>query len=202
MIRAIRGFSFLFGVSSWSVKNLPPYNRHNQTTAGQNPAAGRKLQMLSIRPAHAGDVSALNALIRELAEFEHLPVSVTDAALMRDGFGERPRFRALMAEWDGQPAGYAFFFDYYSTFEGRAGIFLEDIYVREPFRRKKIGYALLARVAAIALEENCFGVRWQVLDWNTPAIEFYRRIGADFLDEWKTVSLDGDAMERMAESAR
>ena len=158
--------------------------------------------MLSIRPAHAGDVSALNALIRELAEFEHLPVSVTDAALMRDGFGERPRFRALMAEWDGQPAGYAFFFDYYSTFEGRAGIFLEDIYVREPFRRKNIGYALLARVAAIALEENCFGVRWQVLDWNTPAIEFYRRIGADFLDEWKTVSLDGDAMERMAESAK
>jgi GNAT superfamily N-acetyltransferase len=158
--------------------------------------------MLSIRPAHAGDVSALNALIRELAEFEHLPVSVTDAALLRDGFGERPRFRVLMAEWGGQPAGYAFFFDYYSTFEGRAGIFLEDIYVRERFRGRKIGYALLARVAAIALEENCFGVRWQVLDWNTPAIEFYRRIGAEFLDEWKTVSLDGEAMEHMAQSAK
>ena len=158
--------------------------------------------MLSIRPAHAGDVSALNALIRELAEFEHLPVSVTDDALLRDGFGERPRFRALMAEWDGKPAGYAFFFDYYSTFEGRAGIFLEDIYVRERFRGKKIGSALLARVAAIAKQEKCFGVRWQVLDWNTPAIEFYRKIGADFLDEWKTVNLDGDAMERMAESAK
>jgi GNAT superfamily N-acetyltransferase len=158
--------------------------------------------MLSIRPAHAGDVSALNALIRELAEFEHLPVSVTDDALLRDGFGERPRFRALMAEWDGKPAGYAFFFDYYSTFEGRAGIFLEDIYVRERFRGKKIGSALLARVAAIAKEEKCFGVRWQVLDWNAQAIEFYRKIGAEFLDEWKTVSLDGDAMERMAESAK
>src|SRR5882724_8753605 len=155
--------------------------------------------MLSIRPAHAGDVSALNALIRELAEFEHLPVSVTDDALLRDGFGERPRFRALMAEWNGKPAGYAFFFDYYSTFEGRAGIFLEDIYVRECFRGKKIGSTLLARVAAIAKEQKCFGVRWQVLDWNAPAIEFYRKIGADFLDEWKTVNLDGDAMERMAE---
>ena len=158
--------------------------------------------MLSIRPAHAEDVSALNALIRELAEFEHLPVSVTDDALLRDGFGERPRFRALMAEWDGKPAGYAFFFDYYSTFEGRAGIFLEDIYVRERFRGKKIGSTLLARVAAIAKEQKCFGVRWQVLDWNAPAIEFYRKIGAEFLDEWKTVSLDGDAMERMAESAK
>jgi GNAT superfamily N-acetyltransferase len=158
--------------------------------------------MLSIRPAHAGDVSALNALIRELAEFEHLPVSVTDAALLRDGFGERPRFRALIAEWDGKPAGYAFFFDYYSTFEGCAGIFLEDIYVRERFRGKKIGSALLARVAAIAKEEKCFGVRWQVLDWNTPAIEFYRKIGAEFWDEWKTVSLQGDALDRLAESTR
>jgi len=158
--------------------------------------------MLSIRPAHAEDVSALNALIRELAEFEHLPVSVTDDALLRDGFGERPRFRALMAEWDGKPAGYAFFFDYYSTFEGCAGIFLEDIYVRERFRGKKIGSALLARVAANAKEQKCCGVSWQVLDWNAPAIEFYRKIGAEFLDEWKTVSLDGDAMERMAESAQ
>jgi GNAT superfamily N-acetyltransferase len=158
--------------------------------------------MLSIRPAHAGDVSALNALICELAEFEHLPVSVTDDALLRDGFGERPRFRALMAEWDGKPAGYAFFFDYYSTFEGCAGIFLEDIYVRERFRGQKIGSALLARVAAIAKEEKCFGVRWQVLDWNTPAIEFYRKIGAEFWDEWKTVSLQGDALDRLAESTR
>jgi GNAT superfamily N-acetyltransferase len=156
--------------------------------------------MLSIRPAEAGDVSVLNALIRELAEFERLPVSVTDADLLRDGFGARPKFRALIAEWDSQPAGYAFFFDYYSTFEGRAGVFLEDIYVREAFRGKKIGHALLAQVAAIAREENCFGVRWQVLDWNTRAIEFYRRIGAEFLDEWRTVNLQGDALERLAGS--
>ena len=84
----------------------------------------------------------------------------------------------LVAEWDGKPAGYAFFFDYYSTFEGRAGMFLEDLYVREQYRGKGIGKALLAEVATIAQQENCFGVRWQVLDWNTPAIEFYRQIWA------------------------
>jgi GNAT superfamily N-acetyltransferase len=154
--------------------------------------------MLSIRPAHAGDVPLLVTLIHEFAAFERLPVTVTEASLLRDGFGERPRFRVLMAEWDGQPAGYAFFFDYYSTFEGRAGLFLEDVYVREQYRGKKIGNALMARVAAIAREENCFGVRWQVLDWNTAAIDFYRRLGAEFLDEWKTVSLQGVAFDRLA----
>jgi GNAT superfamily N-acetyltransferase len=143
----------------------------------------------------------LNTLIHEFAEFEHLPVTVTEAGLLRDGFCERPRFRVLIAEWDGEPAGYAFFFDYYSTFEGRAGLFLEDIYVREQCRGKEIGKALLARVAAISRAENCFGVRWQVLDWNTPAIDFYRKLGAEFLDEWKTVNLQGDALERLAGNA-
>ena len=150
--------------------------------------------MLSIRPAVAGDVPALNLLIRELAEFERLPAVVTEADLLRDGFGDSPKFRALMARWDEKPAGYALFFDYYSTFEGRAGLFLEDIYVRELYRGKGIGKALLAHIASVAREENCFGVRWQVLDWNTPAIDFYKGLGARFLDEWKTVSLDGDAL--------
>jgi GNAT superfamily N-acetyltransferase len=160
-----------------------------------------ELSMLSIRPAKASDTSLLVSLINELADFEHLPATVTEAALLRDGFGERPKFRVLVAEWNGDPAGYAFFFDYYSTFEGRPGIFLEDIYVREQYRGKKIGKALLAEVAMIAQVENCFGVRWQVLDWNNPAIEFYRQIGASFLDEWKTISLQGKALERLASSA-
>ncbi len=157
--------------------------------------------MLSIRPAIVSDVSLLITLIHEFAAFEHLPVSVTKEDLLRDGFGEHPRFRVLIAEWDRQPAGYAFFFDYYSTFEGRAGLFLEDIYVRDQFRGKGIGKALLARVAAIAQREHRFGVRWQVLDWNTPAIDFYRALGAQFLDEWKTVNLQGEALERVAGSA-
>lgn len=158
--------------------------------------------MLSIRPADAKDVSTLNILIHEFAAFEHLPVAATEAALLRDGFGEQPRFRVLMAEWKSQPAGYAFFFDYYSTFEGRPGLFLEDIYVRDQYRGKGIGKALLARVASIAKEHNCFGVRWEVLDWNTPAIEFYKNLGATFLNEWKTVNLDGDALDRLAGSAQ
>jgi GNAT superfamily N-acetyltransferase len=158
--------------------------------------------MLSIRPALAADVPALNALIHELAAFERLPVAVTEADLLRDGFCEPPKFRAFVAEWDGQPAAYALFFDYYSTFEGQGGLFLEDLYVRDQYRGKGIGKALLARVASVARQQNCFGVRWQVLDWNTPAIEFYKRLGVRFLDEWKTVSLDGDALVRVAEGSR
>src|SRR6185437_15051166 len=84
---------------------------------------------------------------------------------------DSPKFRVLVAEWDGQPAAYALFFDYYSTFEGRGGLFLEDLYVRDQYRGKGIGKALLVRVAAIARLENCFGVRWIVLYWNTPAIQ-------------------------------
>jgi GNAT superfamily N-acetyltransferase len=157
--------------------------------------------MLSIRPACAADVPTLNTLIHEFAEFERLPIAATEAGLLRDGFSESPKFRVLMAEWNDQPAGYALFFDYYSSFEGRAGLFLEDIYVRDQYRGKGIGKLLLARVALIAKEQNCFGVRWQVLDWNTPAIEFYERLGATFLDDWKTISLDGDALEQVARSS-
>lgn len=154
--------------------------------------------MLSIRSGHAGDVPLLRTLIREFAAYETLRATVTEASLLRDGFGDRPRFRVLIAEWDGQPAGYALFFDYYSTFESHAGLFIEDIYVREQYRGKDIGKALLARVAAIAREENCLALRWQVLDWNAGAIEFYRRLGAEFLDEWRAVSLQGEAFERLA----
>jgi GNAT superfamily N-acetyltransferase len=158
--------------------------------------------MLSIRYASAEDVPVLNTLIHEFAEFERLPIAATEAGLLRDGFSESPKFCVLMAEWDGQPAGYAFFFDYYSSFEGRPGLFLEDIYVRDQYRGKGIGRALLARVASIAKEQKCFGVRWQVLDWNTPAIDFYKGLGATFLDDWKTISLEGNALEQLAGSVR
>ena len=157
--------------------------------------------MLLIRAGHAGDVPLLRTFIREFAAYENLQATVTEASLLRDGFGDQPRFRVLIAEWDGQPAGYALFFDYYSTFESHAGFFIEDIYVREQYRGKNIGKALLARVAAIAREENCRGLRWQVLDWNTGAIEFYRKLGAEFLDEWRAVSLQGAAFERLAGTA-
>jgi GNAT superfamily N-acetyltransferase len=157
--------------------------------------------MLSIRPATASDVPRLSTLIYEFAAFERLPAAITEEKLLRDGFGAQPKFRVLLAEWDRQPAGYAFFFDYYSSFEGPA-IFLEDIYVRDPYRGKGIGKALLAQVAAIARQQSCIALRWQVLDWNTRAIEFYQELGAEFLDEWKTVNLSGDALKHMAAGAQ
>jgi GNAT superfamily N-acetyltransferase len=154
--------------------------------------------MLSIRPASEEDMPLLRDMIHEFAKFEKLPAVVTAADLVRDGFGAKPKFRALFAEWDGRLAGYAFFFDYYSTFEGRAAIFLEDIYVRDEFRGKGIGGALMARVAGIAKRESCFGMRWEVLDWNLPAIDFYRNMGATFLNAWNNVVLKDEAFERLA----
>jgi GNAT superfamily N-acetyltransferase len=160
--------------------------------------------MLKIRPATIDDAALLASLILELAEYDQLAqeVGVTAEAIARDGFGPHPKFRAVIAELDGQAAGYAVFFEFYSTFQARAGLFVDDIFVRPQFRKKGIGRALLAHVARIAWEEGYFCMRWEVLDWNTPAIEFYKRLGAEFLDEWRAVMLIGDALESVAESAK
>jgi GNAT superfamily N-acetyltransferase len=160
--------------------------------------------MLSIRPATVNDAPLLTTLIRELAEFERLSheASLTADDIARDGFGPTPKFRAVIAEWHGQAAGYAVFFEFYSTFQGRAGLFLEDIFVRPDFRKHGIGKALLAHVAGIAWKERYFCMRWEVLDWNTHAIDFYRNMGAVFLDEWKPAVLIGDALEAVAAAAK
>jgi GNAT superfamily N-acetyltransferase len=160
--------------------------------------------MLKIRPATANDAALLKTLIGELAEFERLSheVVITEEDLCRDGFGPQPKFRALIAEWNGESVGYAFFYITYSTFKGRAGLFLEDLFVRTQFRGKGIGKALLARLARIARDEQCYGVRWEVLDWNQPAIDFYQSLGAQFRDPWRSVSLTGEPLQRLAESVR
>ena len=160
--------------------------------------------MLLIRPATIEDAPLLTNLIRELAEFERLSheVRLTEQDVARDGFGETPKFRALIAEWEGQAAGYALFFEFYSTFQGRAGLFLEDLFVRPDFRKHGIGKALLAHVASVAWKEHHFCMRWEVLDWNTQAIDFYSKMGALFLDEWKAVCLIGDALQTVAEKAK
>ncbi len=152
--------------------------------------------MLSIRSANRNDVTLLKTLIQEMGEYEHLPILITEEALAREGFGPQPEFRVLIAEWDGQPAGYAFFFNCYSTFRGR-GLFLEDLFVRSQFRGKKVGDTLLSHVAAVCRKEECFGIMLNVLAWNRPAIEFFRKHHAKFLDDWKTACLDGEAMGRL-----
>jgi GNAT superfamily N-acetyltransferase len=160
--------------------------------------------MLSIRPATIHDAPLLATLIHELAEFEHLghEAGVTEHDIARDGFGVTPKFRAVIAEWNGQTAGYAVFFEFYSTFQGRAGLYLDDIFIRPDFRKHGIGKALLAHVAGIAWKEHYFCMRWEVLDWNTQAIDFYKKLGAVFLDEWKPACLIGDALEAVAEEAK
>jgi len=156
--------------------------------------------MLQIRSATREDVPVLISLIRGLAAYEnkaHQAV-VTREDLLRDGFGPQPKFRALVALWDEAPAGYASFFYFYSSFRGRAALFLEDLFVLESFRGKGIGRRLLSAVAKLALEEECYGLRWEVLDWNRPAIEFYEKLGASFLDERKVAAFNGEALRRVA----
>ena len=157
--------------------------------------------MLVIRPATAQDVPLICSLIHEFAEFEHDQSITTDESLLRDGFGSKPMFRVLLAEWESEPVGYSLFFDCYASFQG-PGIYLEDIFVRPEFRGIGIGRALCARVAAIARNENRFGVMFTVMDWNRQAIEFYQKLGASFLDDWKIVCLRGDALEGLAKEAR
>jgi len=158
--------------------------------------------MLTIRDATIADAALLRQMIWELADFEKQPDQVwtTEADIARDGFGADPQFRALIALWDGQPAGYAVFFSYYSTWRG-AGVYLEDLFVRPDFRGSGIGTALLARVARAAKQENRVFLKWEVLDWNQPAIEMYKAMGADFLDEWRSVFLSGDGLRKLAEKA-
>lgn len=158
--------------------------------------------MLHIRPATIHDVALLRTMIRELAEYERELdlVTIHEEDLTRDGFGETPRFRALIAEWQQQPAGYACFFGYYSTWVGR-GLFLEDLFVRQNFRGHAIGKALLAEVARIAIAEGCYGIHWEVLDWNETAIEFYKRLGAQFRDRWRRVLLTDEPLQQLAKNA-
>jgi GNAT superfamily N-acetyltransferase len=156
--------------------------------------------VLNIRSATREDVAVLLSLIRELATYEkkrHKAV-VTEDDVLRDGFGTQPKFRALIATWEDEPAGYASFFYFYSTFQGRPGLFLEDLFVLDRLRGKGIGKALLVAVAKLAIEEKCFGLRWEVLDWNRPAIKFYEKLGAEFLHERKVVTFDEEGLRRVA----
>jgi GNAT superfamily N-acetyltransferase len=157
----------------------------------------------TIRTATPADVPQILAFIRALAAYEREPdaVTATEADLLRDGFGPNPFYFCLIAEHGGHPAGFALYFFNYSTWKGRPGLYLEDIFVHPEFRGLGIGKALLCRVAALAIERDCPRLQWEVLDWNTPAIDFYRAMGAEFLDEWRNVRVSGDALQLLAGSA-
>jgi GNAT superfamily N-acetyltransferase len=157
----------------------------------------------TIRAATPADVPQILAFIRGLALYERAPdeVTATEEGLLRDGFGPRPFYHCLIADHDGLPAGFSLFFFNYSTWKGRPGIYLEDIYVEPEFRGRGIGKALLVQTAKFAVEHNCERLQWEVLDWNTPAIDFYRAMGSEFLDEWRNVRLSGEPLRRLAGAA-
>jgi len=157
---------------------------------------------LTIRPAAAGDVDEILALIRELAEYERAPgeVTATPADLLRDGFGEHPRFHVLLACEENRVAGFAFYFFAYSTWRAQPTLYLEDLFVRPAYRRRGLGVMLMRRLADEAVKTGCGRFQWQVLDWNEPAVRFYETLGAKILREWWTVRVEGDAIAKLAAS--
>lgn len=156
--------------------------------------------MLNFREAALQDIPLILSLIRELAEYEREPDAVrcTEDDLRRDGFGPNPKFRVILAEWNGAPAGMALFFNYYSTWQGRAGIYLEDLFVRPEFREKGVGKALMIQLARTAIAENYYGLRWEVLNWNETAMEFYRHLGSGFRENWRVMQLSGDDLRQLS----
>ncbi|XXF76690.1 GNAT family N-acetyltransferase [Myxococcaceae bacterium GXIMD 01537] len=156
-----------------------------------------------VRPATPSDIPAIASLIRGLAEYEKLSQEVVldEAQLRAHLFGERRYAEVLLAEQDGAVAGFALFFHNYSTFLSKPGIYLEDLFVRPEYRGQGHGKALLAGVARLAVERGCGRFEWSVLDWNAPAIEFYKAFGAVPQDEWTVFRLTGEPLKRLAASA-
>lgn len=156
--------------------------------------------MLTLRPATPADVPLILDFIRALALYERDPDAaiVTEADLLRDGFSANPRFHCILAFWHSEPAGFAFYFHNYSTWTGHHGIHLEDLFVHPHLRNHGIGTALITRVAAIAVEQGCPRLQWDVLKWNRLAIDFYETLGAEDLTEWTTMRVTGNALARLA----
>ncbi|HEY8812420.1 MAG TPA: GNAT family N-acetyltransferase [Candidatus Dormibacteraeota bacterium] len=155
---------------------------------------------MKIRPATEADLGTIEELIRALAAYERMADEVVmDARLLRKNlFGDRPYAEVLIAEVDGEPAGFALFFHNFSTFVGRPGIYLEDLFVKPEHRGTGLGRALLKRLAEIAVERECGRLEWAVLDWNEPAIGFYKKLGARPNDEWTVFRLAGEALQELA----
>ncbi|HEU4651362.1 MAG TPA: GNAT family N-acetyltransferase [Croceibacterium sp.] len=158
---------------------------------------------LAIRPATPADLPLIAELIRALAAYEKLAdeVRFDEAVLGAALFGPRPYAEVLIGEVDGEAMGFALFFHNFSTFEGRPGIYLEDLFVRPAARGRGLGKALLGELARLATERDCARLEWSVLDWNAPSIGFYRSLGARPMDEWTVMRLDGAALAGLAREA-
>ena len=157
--------------------------------------------MLQIRNASEADVPLILGFIRKLGEYERLTQEVvaTEEQLRATLFGARPVAEVLIAEWEGAPAGFALFFHNYSTFLAQPGIYLEDLFVDIEHRGRGLGKALLTRLAQLAVERGCGRLEWSVLDWNEPAIGFYKKLGAKPMDEWTIFRVTGGALKSMGE---
>ncbi len=156
--------------------------------------------MIKIRSAEENDAVLILQLIRDLAEYEKAPEQAvaTLADIRRHGFGPERKFQVLVAEWENEPAGFALYFYHYSTWMGKPTLFLEDLFVRPPWRKRGIGKALLTRLAQIAVAEDCGRMEWQVLSWNAPAIKFYESLGAAVLQDWLTMRVSVPSLRRLA----
>jgi diamine N-acetyltransferase len=159
--------------------------------------------MLKLRPATPEDAPLILQYIRELAEYERDPKAAvaTEEDIRRYAFSEHPLIHVVLAEWEDQPAGFALYFYNFSTWQGKPGLYLEDLFVRPSFRGFGIGKALLKHLARIAVEAGCTRYAWQVLDWNEPSIKFYEAMGARQMKNWISCRVDGDALTRLAEGA-
>lgn len=156
---------------------------------------------LSIRPARPGEAGLVFSLVRELAAYERLLDTVVATEAMIDAalFAPDPRVFCEIAEWDGEPAGFALWFLNFSSFRGLHGLYLEDLFVRPAFRRRGIGRALIRHLAQRCVGEGWTLFEWAVLDWNAPSIAFYKALGADLRDDWTVCRLSGDALARVAQ---
>jgi GNAT superfamily N-acetyltransferase len=155
---------------------------------------------LTLRFAQPADTGLILEFVRELADYERLSHEVTaDVATLREAlFGARPVPEVVIAQFEGSPAGFALFFSNFSTVVGKPGLYLEDLFVRPAFRRRGIGQVLLTFLAALAEQRGCGRLEWAVLDWNKPAIDFYKTLGATPMDEWTVFRVTGPALRELA----
>src|ERR1700723_2287233 len=157
---------------------------------------------LDISPAKSSDAALILSLINELADYEKLRHEsvATEASIHQALFGPKPHAEAVIARLDGERVGFALFFHNFSTFLGKPGLYLEDLFVRPAYRGRAVGKSLLSHLATVALERDCGRLPWQVLDWNKPSRDFYERLGAQADAAWVTYKMTGDALRRLAES--